>query len=44
MGDKIIYKDKNLIKGVKQSLKEVKQGKSKKFKNKKEVRRFLDSI
>lgn len=44
MDDRLIYEDQELIKGVKKSLKDVKQKKFKQFKNEKEVDKFIDSI
>jgi Arc/MetJ-type ribon-helix-helix transcriptional regulator len=44
MEDKLVYEDKELIKGVRQSLKDVRHGKFKEFKNEKKMDVFLDSL
>ena len=42
MDEDLIYRDKELVKGVSQSLKDVKLGKGKKFKNEEEMAASID--
>ena len=44
LDQELIYSDKELVEGVKKSVREHQEGKGMKFKNAKEMKKYLDSV